>query len=286
MVGTAGRRRRGRVAAAVALVTALAGCTSSGTESTAGSSAALPFAHVHGVGFDPDDGTLLVATHEGLFVVSAGGDAARVGPVIDLMGFAVTDGGRFLASGHPGPGVDLPQPVGLIESTDGGETWQALSRQGQSDFHALTSGEAGILGFDGSLVRSSDGLAWEQLPSPVQPAALAASPVGPEVLATTSQGLLRSTDGGTTWARVAGVPLLQAVAWADDGSAAVAVEPAGTVWTTYDGGVTWQEGPDVGPDVQAVAAGTPGGGALRVAVVTSDAVLVSEAGADFETVLG
>ncbi len=52
---------------------------------------------------------------------------------------------HFYASGHPGPGVELPAPVGLIESRDGGATWDPLSRQGESDFHALTASDAGVV---------------------------------------------------------------------------------------------------------------------------------------------
>jgi hypothetical protein len=102
----------------------------------------------------PGDGALLLATHAGLVEVGEGGELTPIGPVIDLMGFAASGAEHYVASGHPGLRVDLPQPVGLIESTDGGRTWAALSRQGQSDFHALTVSDAGVLGFDGSLVRS------------------------------------------------------------------------------------------------------------------------------------
>ena len=55
------------------------------------------------------------------------------------MGFTVAGPGHYYASGHPGTATDLPQPVGLIESRDGGRTWAVLSRGGQSDFHALTT---------------------------------------------------------------------------------------------------------------------------------------------------
>lgn len=55
------------------------------------------------------------------------------------MGFSVAGPDHFYASGHPGQGIDLPNPVGLIESRDGGMTWAPLSRQGDSDFYALTA---------------------------------------------------------------------------------------------------------------------------------------------------
>jgi hypothetical protein len=67
-----------------------------------------------------------LATHDGLFVAAADGWAA-LGPVIDLMGFSVAGPDHFYASGHPGQVSDLPNPVGLIESKDGGQTWAPLS---------------------------------------------------------------------------------------------------------------------------------------------------------------
>jgi photosystem II stability/assembly factor-like uncharacterized protein len=245
----------------------------------------LPSAHVHGVAFAPTDDVLLLATHDGLFEVGDGGELTPVGPVIDLMGFAVAGADRYLASGHPGPHVDLPQPVGLIESTDGGRTWAALSRAGESDFHALTVSDSGVvLGWDRELLRSRDGRTWEPLTIPAEPHTLAATPDGGTVLATTQQGLLRSTDAGSSWATVDGAPLLQVVTWAGNGTTAVGVDPAGTVWTSTDAAATWQQGADSGAAPHAVAV-TTDGGAIHVAVVADEALLESDDGGHTFTVV-
>ncbi|MGY1858534.1 F510_1955 family glycosylhydrolase [Modestobacter sp. SYSU DS0290] len=245
----------------------------------------LPAAHVHGVAFAPDGDTVLLATHDGLLEAGADGRVTSVGPAIDLMGFAVT-GDRYLASGHPGPGVGLPEPVGLIESTDGGRSWQVLSRSGQSDFHALTAGDGGVLGWDGTLVRSTDGRAWEQLAIPEEPAALAAAPAGSTVLATTRRGLLRSADGGVTWTDVAGAPLLQVVDWAEDSTTVVGIDPAGTVWLSTDAGGTWEQGALLGSPPDAVTVSTADGSPSRVAAMTAEGLWSSaDGGRSFTAVL-
>jgi photosystem II stability/assembly factor-like uncharacterized protein len=281
---------RAAVFLAAALLPLAAGCSSPESQPTAATPSAtapgrLPSAHVHGVAIAPADGTFLLATHDGLIQVGDGGELAQISPAIDLMGFAVAGDDRYLASGHPGPGVDLPQPVGLIESTDGGGTWAALSRQGQSDFHALTVSDAGVLGWDGTLVRSLDGRTWEQLDIPAEPHTLAAAPDGSTVLATTQQGLLRSTDAGSSWAPVAGAPLLQVVDWADDGTTAAGVDPAGTVWTSTDAAGTWRQGARLGSAPDAVAAASADGGGLRIAAVTADGLLESDDGGQTFTVV-
>ncbi len=202
--------------------------------------------------------------------------------MIDLMGFTVAGPGRYLASGHPGLHVDLPQPVGLIESTDGGQTWTPVSRQGQSDFHALTVSDAGVLGYDGTLLASPDGRAWTPLAIPGEPHTLTAAPDGAAVLATTAAGLLRSTDGGVTWTPDGDAPLLQTVTWAD-ATTAVGVDPAGVVWTSADAGANWQPGADLDSPPQAVAAAPD---SARIAVVTAEAVLESvDGGRSFTDVL-
>src|SRR5450756_1242855 len=68
-----------------------------------------------------------------------------------LDGFSVAGPGHFYASGHPGDGVDLPAPVGLMETRDAGKTWSVRSLGGESDFHALTSSSKGMLGYGGVL---------------------------------------------------------------------------------------------------------------------------------------
>ncbi len=119
---------------------------------------------------------------------------------------------------------------------------------------------------------------------PAEPHTLAAGPDGGTVLAPTAQGLLRSTDSGSTWAAVEGAPLLQVVAWADAGTA-VGVDPAGAVWTSTDVAGTWQQTADLGAAPHAVAA-APADGAVKIAVVTDAGLAQSlDGGATFTTLL-
>lgn len=281
---TLARRRATAAGAALALALTVAGCSASDApervdaapagDDSAHAAGALPGEHVHGVAIDPQDGLVYLATHEGLHRYDESGPT-QVGPVIDLMGFTVGGPGHFYASGHPGPGVDLPNPVGLIESTDGGESWQPVSRQGESDFHALTASPAGVLAFDGrTLSTSDDGRAWRDLTVPVAVFAMDVSPDGRTVVVTSESGPGRSTDGGATWEPIADAPLLQVVDWADDRTV-VGVTPDGAVVVSEDAGATWQESATVGGPPQAVAALRRGDEPLRVVVATQDSVLES-----------
>ncbi|MFC3689233.1 F510_1955 family glycosylhydrolase [Aquipuribacter hungaricus] len=233
----------------------------------------LPSTHVHGVALNPADGRVYLASHDGLFRYDAGGPV-RVGPVIDLMGFTVAGPDRFYASGHPGPGVDLPQPVGLIESVDGGDTWAVRSRGGESDFHTLAATGDGVLGFDGALRQSTDDQTWEILDPPVDPYAVAVSPDGTQILITSRSGPRRSTDGGQTWEAIDTAPLLQVVDWADE-QTVVGVTPTGSVAVSEDAGATWSTRAETESAPQAVGAHTTADGRLGVLVVTADTVLES-----------
>ncbi len=139
--------------------------------------AGLPSSHVHGVGRDPGDGALLLATHEGLFRYDSA-EPTRVGPNIDLMGFTIAGPNHYYASGHPNAVMELPQPMGLIESTDGGRTWTVVSRGGESDFHALAKAGDTVLAFDGQLRRTANGSTWSAASMPAEPRFLASSPTG------------------------------------------------------------------------------------------------------------
>lgn len=272
-------RRAHRWSAAVAVGLLLASCGTAAdtdTSTTVGDdhqdASGLPSPHVHGVAINPGDDLVYLATHDGLFRYDDTGPT-RIGPVIDLMGFTVAGPNHFYASGHPGEGSDLPNPVGLITSTDAGQTWTPLSRQGQSDFHALTTSPAGILGNDGTLRASPDGQQWTDLQIPLPPSALAARSDGRTVLAATDAGLFRSDDAARTWAPPTEAPPLKVLAWAGDGTA-VGATFDGAVYVSTDTGLTWQRRGQT-PPPQAISAGAEAG---QVLVVTGDEVLVSADG--------
>lgn len=249
-----------------------------------GSSAAgeNPFGHVHGLAFDEATEQLLLATHNGLFDVAAD-PIKKISPTIDLMGFAVAGEDLYYASGHPGPGSDLPNPVGLIESTDGGQTWQELSRQGESDFHAMAVSDEGVIGFDGTLRLSPDGEEWFEVDAQIGPANLAAFPDGPIVLATTEEGIQRSTDGGLTWALVNNSPVLLLTAFAN-AEIAVGIAPDGTVHLSSDAGQSWKTTGGSTDPASAITASMDEENGLRIWVATEKGIEFSDDdGASFST---
>ena len=118
--------------------------------------------HVHGVGGNPADGALVIATHTGLFRAMPGEQRAkRVGDLYqDTMGFTVVGPDRFLGSGHPDARADLPPLLGLIRSEDAGRTWTPVSLLGKADFHVLRAAARQVYGFDSTQARllvSDDG---------------------------------------------------------------------------------------------------------------------------------
>jgi len=101
--------------------------------------------HVHGLGINPADNALFIATHTGLFRSPEGTRTAkRVGGRFqDTMGFTVVGPDRFLGSGHPDGREGLPPFLGLIRSQDAGKSWKPISLLGKQDFHVLeASGRA------------------------------------------------------------------------------------------------------------------------------------------------
>ncbi|MEO6715294.1 MAG: F510_1955 family glycosylhydrolase [Mycobacteriales bacterium] len=199
------------------------------------------FAHVHGLGIDPASGTLYAATHYGLFVVPDEGPPSRVANRFqDTMGFTVAGANRLLGSGHPDVREGLPSRLGLIESRDGGTSWQSLSLSGQADFHALRAAHGSVYGYDsgGRFMVSTDLKTWDTRSS-VAMRDFAVSPADAEtLLATTERGLQRSTDGGRTFSGVPSAPPLVVLGWAT-ASDVYGVGPDGQVHHSRDGGVTW-----------------------------------------------
>lgn len=245
--------RTALVPAAVAL--ALTGCA--GPDATGTAAAGPVFAHVHGLGVDPADGTVYVASHDGLFRSGPGGLAPAGATGRDLMGFTIAGPGTYLSSGHPAPGDDLPNPLGLVESRDGGGTWTPVSLTGEVDFHSLEAASGTIFGYDAinGLLRASvdGGRSWEDR-SPVEALDIAVDPADPaRVLATVQGGVAGSTDGGRSFTTPTG-PQLAYLSWGPDGTV-YGLDLDSAVFTSSDGGTTWQRiGAGPGGRPQAVTA--------------------------------
>lgn len=233
--------------------------------------------HVHGIAKDPASGRLLLAAHGGLFVQGAA-SFERVGPAIDLMGFTVAGASHFYASGHPPQGSDLPNPVGLIESVDGGRTWEIRSRGGDSDFHAMTAGGSGVVAFDGVLRRSDDGRVWDDVPSGFEPISLAGRIDDRRMVASTEESIVASNDAGRSWTPVAGSPAPALVSRADN--AVIAVTADGRVHLAEASGRAWTQTDLSVPGPQALLASGPTA-RLEIVVLTDSGLLVSRSGRAF-----
>lgn len=162
--------------------------------------------HYHRIAFARSgSATLLLASHHGLFALTKDGEATRVSPVHDYMGFSPdpADPLGYYASGHPAGGGNS----GFLRSADGGATWKQLSPGvgGPVDFHQMDLSPAEpktIYGSYGELQVSRDGgLSWTVAgTAPAGLIALAASSLKADQLyAATKQGLYVSADAGASW---------------------------------------------------------------------------------------
>ena len=114
--------------------------------------------HIHVVRAFGDQ--IILGTHEGLYQYLSEKSVKRINPErFDVMGLAVSNKG-LLASGHPGPGSKLKEPVGLLFTPKPGGKWQELSLSGVVDFHTLETAGEEIYGADsgsGQLMYSANG---------------------------------------------------------------------------------------------------------------------------------
>jgi hypothetical protein len=209
--------------------------------------------HVHSIALD---GTrLLLGTHDGLWQQLAGQTPTQLSSTtFDVMGLAVS-GGTLLASGHPPEGSSAPADLGLIISTDGGQSWAEVSLGGMVDFHRLVaSGDVvtGISASDDTLIRSDDaGQAWTDLAKSTL-FDLAIDPKDPS-----------------------GAPLMALLAWTDAGIYGAGV--SGRIYASTDSGQTWTPAGTVGAQPEAFAAE----GSTVVAVVGTKVVESNDGGASF-----
>lgn len=156
---------------------------------------------------------------------------------------------------------------------DGGQTWETVSLGGEADFHALEAGHGRVYGYrGGQIMVTQDQESWETRGG-IALADFAVSATDPDVLlATTQQGLARSTDGGTSFELVGTAPLLQLVSW-PEGDTVVGIAPDGAVHVSEDAGDTWDQRGSVGDQPHALEAT-----AEEIFVALDGAVVVSDDG--------
>ncbi|HEU4514082.1 MAG TPA: hypothetical protein VFR87_13330 [Nocardioidaceae bacterium] len=264
------------------------GCSSTDTGQVSGedpaSPAENPFGHVHGLGVNPADDRLYVASHMGVFEQTDGGFERIADRWQDTMAFTVAGPDHFLASGHPDLREDKPPHLGLVESTDAAETWESLSLEGEADFHVLELAGDRLYGYNSvtqTLMVTDDRRTWsEVLTAPLLDAE--ADPSDPQRLVLSDpRGELMTLEAGGRPEAVPDGPSVGLLDWpAED--VLVGLGPQGEVWVSRDGGARWEPAGMVPGSPQALAATADGW------YVATDRGLFSstDQGATWETVEG
>ncbi len=224
----------------------------------------VEWVHVHGVGIDPVDSSILyIATHGDFYQSRNGAPPVKVDKVrADYMAFnAPPDKDSPLyASGHPSTGGN----TGLIKSSDGGVTWQQVATilEPPVDFHAMAVSKSNpdiILGFDSGargLFKTTDaGKTWSSIEYPEYISALAISPNDSQIIfAGTGKGIFKSSDGGKNWVHLKTYNGLtvHALAFDDDGNLFGSVGNFGLI-KSNDLGETWEDLKDIELTVTSIA---------------------------------
>lgn len=267
--------------AGLLLTVVVAGCGDGGEQSADGTGlvrADPPTGHVHAIGVDPADGSVVLAAHTGLFRAARGATrATRWGTERrDVMGFTVAGPRAYVGSGHPDPRSGEPPSVGFIRSADAGRTWTTVSLGGEADLHVLEVAGPRVYAYDALSARflaSTDtGRTWRRT---VLPPVLdvAVDPTDPEtVVASAEDGLLRSLDGGRTWRPVDDTPPSHLV-WTAGGLLRLGTD--GTVRQAKELG---QRAAEVGELPVPPAAATASGDVLLVAADDGSVVRSADGG--------
>jgi hypothetical protein len=191
----------------------------------------IEFPHMHGLGFSSDGRQLLVPAHIGLRIYEDGRWLAPDLPAHDYMGYTPVDDG-FYSSGHPDLRTNHVNPLGVVKSTDGGQTLTTLGFEGETDFHLMAAGYTNhaLYVFNpspnstlsaGLHYSLDDGQTWEQSQAQGlsgEPIQIAVHPTDANIVAVAAQGgLLLSEDYGQTFRRVSDIAPVTATAFDPNG---------------------------------------------------------------------
>ncbi len=204
--------------------------------------------HVHGIVEDPAGEGFLLGTHEGIFTVTGGVSLVPASQTPISMRWASPLSTTRLwcpATRPKHPTRTRPPNLGIIRSADNGTTWEPTAFTGEKDFHALTAGLDGTLygvATDASevLTSSDGGATWQSTGASVYAMSIAADAAG-RVIASTSEGLMVSTDRAVTFQEWAGAPRLVGLSSSPDHNRVVGIGSQGKIWTTTAGAQNWYE---------------------------------------------
>ena len=285
-------RPRKLMLALAAFILVAAGCVPS----------TVSFPHIHGLAFSSDGTQLIVPAHDGfrLYSEAAGWQDPAELPRRDYMGYSPVDSG-FYSSGHPAPGSQDINPLGLVHSDDMGVSVTKLGLEGESDFHVMAVGyynhaiyvlnpgpnsrmQAGIH------YSMDDGATWTQSALNglmAQPYQLAVHPSEPNILAAaTPSGVYFSTDFADNFSLISASAQVASVAFSPAGDALFF---ALTDITRYDLS-TEETLPVNSPPVQSgdailyLAVGPADSSHLAAATSTNDIFLSTDGGASWQQI--
>jgi BNR/Asp-box repeat len=159
--------------------------------------------------------------------------------------------GTIIASGHSGEAA-LPPVLGILRSTDKGETWEPISGLGEADYHEIEVVGDRIFALrneDPGMIQISDdgGKTWDtrEAPSVAAPIDVAVNPGDPKIWAvSTDQGIFVSQNEGRSW-RQRDTTFGARIAWGAP-DALYAAGKDGKVSKSADGGGSWQEVGSIG----------------------------------------
>jgi photosystem II stability/assembly factor-like uncharacterized protein len=171
--------------------------------------------------------------------------------------------GTIIASGHSAE-TTLPPVLGLVRSTDKGETWEPVSGLGEADYHEIEVAGNRIFALrneDPGMIQISDdgGKTWDtrEAPSVAAPIDVAVNPGDPKVWAvSTDQGVFVSRNEGRSW-RQRDTTFGARIVWAAP-DALYAAGKDGKVKKSADGGDSWQDAGSIGAGPKELTVGPKG----------------------------
>ncbi len=213
--------------------------------------------YVNALDVDPATGDYVMTTNRGFWridpntdsverltgTVTADGGSSPVGTFLEVL---VTGPGTLLGSGHPDSKKELPPYLGLIESGDGGETWEVISRLGEADLHKILLKHDRMYAIDAVLaavlISDDGGRTFVEHITPRDQVFidLEVDPSDPEhIIGATDTQLYGSQDAGKTWRPMDTGDRIRLVWTAPD--AFFRADQDGTFYRSRDGGVRWEE---------------------------------------------